>query len=144
MATRTVTRVELLTPSGPEYREVSTAPPRPALRSEIPLIDLSTIDGSVEQKSLLASELRHAAEGLGFFYIQNHGIPANVISDALECAKKFFDQPLEEKMKVSSRQNISRNGYSQTGSSQINRTESRGLSFNSPSRYKQLVDRYFR
>ena len=129
MAMRTVTRVELLTPSGPEYREVSTAPPRPALRSEIPLIDLSTINGSFEQKFLLASELRLAAEGLGFFYIQNHGIPTKVISDALECAKKFFDQPFEEKMKVSSRQNISRNGYSQTGSSQINRTESRGLRF---------------
>ena len=34
------TTIELLTPAGPEFRRVSTAPPRPATRNEIPVIDL--------------------------------------------------------------------------------------------------------
>ncbi|OGE48092.1 hypothetical protein PENARI_c032G11647 [Penicillium arizonense] len=97
------TQIELLTLSGPEYRRVSTAPPRPPTEDEIPIIDLSSIDGDIEDRKAIASKIKSAAENTGFFYIKNHGIAEELIQNALSQAKAFFDQPDEKKELVSNR-----------------------------------------
>lgn len=43
--------IELLTPNGPEFRRVSTAPLRPPRDDEIPLVDLSSIDGDLDART---------------------------------------------------------------------------------------------
>ncbi|KAJ5188560.1 Oxoglutarate/iron-dependent dioxygenase [Penicillium cf. griseofulvum] len=115
------TQVELLTLSGPEFRRVSTAPPRQPTDDEIPIIDIGSIDKDLEARKTIASKVRIAAENTGFFYIKNHGISEELIQKALSQAKAFFDQPIEKKQLASS----NNDGWHGLGSSQINKTETR-------------------
>ncbi|OQE41272.1 hypothetical protein PENCOP_c005G08134 [Penicillium coprophilum] len=119
------TQVELLTLSGPEFRRVSTAPPRPPTEDEIPIIDLAFIDRDLEARKIIASKVRAAAENTGFFYIKNHGISEELIERALSQAKAFFDQPIEKKQLASSNTQKNPDGWQGLGSSQINKTETR-------------------
>ncbi|KOC12643.1 hypothetical protein AFLA70_130g002651 [Aspergillus flavus AF70] len=129
MATQTYTQIELLSANGSVLRRVSTAPPRLPTDDEIPIIDLAPIDGTLDERKALASRIKAASENTGFFYIRNHGIPEELIQNSLSQAKTFFDQPLSEKMKIdSSASNVS-SGYHGVGSTQVNRTETRGKSF---------------
>lgn len=120
------TQVELLTLGGPEFRRVSTAPPRQPTEDEIPIIDLSSIDQSLEARKAIASKVRAAAENTGFFYIKNHGISEELLQDALSQAKTFFAQPIEKKESASSKRLNNPDGWQGLGSSQINKTETRG------------------
>lgn len=125
--THAYTTIELLTPNGPEYRRVSTAPARRPNRDEIPLIDISNIDGDLAARKSIAAQVRKAAENTGFFYIQKHGIPKHLLQEALKLTKAFFDQPLEKKEELSREHTgAAFVGYRGISSSQINRTESRG------------------
>ncbi|KAL5341974.1 2OG-Fe(II) oxygenase superfamily protein [Aspergillus crustosus] len=119
------TQLELRTLNGPEYRRVSTAPPRIPTDDEIPVIDLSPINGSLEDRQQIATKIRAAAENTGFFYIKNHGIPEDLIERALNTAKDFFNQPIEGKEKVSHKRSEHNDGYHGVGTTQINNRESR-------------------
>jgi hypothetical protein len=123
------TQIELLTLSGPEYRRVSTAPPRPPTDDEIPIIDLSSIDGDIEDRKAIASKIKSAAENTGFFYIKNHGIPEDLFQNALSQAQAFFNQPDEKKELVSSKKSKISDGWHGLGTTQVNKTETRGNFF---------------
>lgn len=120
------TQIELLTLTGPEFRRVSTAPPRPPTEDEIPIIDLASIDKDLEARKTLASKVRAAAESTGFFYIKNHGISEELIQNALSQAKAFFAQPIEKKQLASRKIRTNADGWHGLGTTQINRTETRG------------------
>lgn len=124
-STTTYTTIELLTPNGPEYRQVSTAAPRAPTPDEMPLIDLSTIDGDFEARKAIAKKIKDAAENTGFFYINNHGIPEELIQGALSSCKQFFDQPLSDKEKVRTKISGKSVGYTGVGGTQINKTETK-------------------
>lgn len=140
MATPEYTRVQLNTLAGHEYRRVSTAPTRPATADEIPVIDLEDMwfyssrsaetpnsrGTPDEAKKRIATAIRKAATGAGFFYVSNHGIPDSVTDETVSQAKRFFQQPLADKMRVHSRLDPSGNGYSPLYSSFINRSETKG------------------
>jgi hypothetical protein len=125
-ATPSYVTIELLTLSGSEFRRVSSSPPRPATANEIPVIDLSTINGTTTERKALASAVKAVAQGSGFFYVKNHGIPNHVIADALNSAKDFFNQSANDKLRSNATKTKHRNGFRQSGSTQINRAESRG------------------
>lgn len=76
------TQLELMTAYGPVFRTVSTAVPRDSRSDEIPVIDISTIYDGPEARRALAVQFKAAAENIGFFYIQNHGISEQTISGA--------------------------------------------------------------
>jgi isopenicillin N synthase-like dioxygenase len=65
----------------------------------IPVIDLA---GLAEGTSLdrVGRAMLAAAEGVGFFYIRNHGVPAGLIADVLRVAGAFFAAPMAEKERV--------------------------------------------
>lgn len=67
--TLSYTILEPLTPTGPQYRKVSVAPPRTSTADEIPIIDLSTLDGDWAARQALATKVKAAAENTGFFYV---------------------------------------------------------------------------
>ena len=121
------TAIELWTPEGPVYRRASTAPPRPAAPEEIPIVDLKGMGFTAAEKAEIVSAIKTAATAYGFFYVKNHGIPDEVVANALTQSKAFFSQSDEEKMLASSRKNPLRHGYSPVGRGQINRSEPRGL-----------------
>jgi hypothetical protein len=76
------TQLELMTAYGPVFRTVSTAVPRDSRPDEIPVIDISTINDGPEARRALAAKFKAAAESIGFFYIENHGIGKDVVAKA--------------------------------------------------------------
>lgn len=70
------------------HREISTKPPRDCMDNEIPIIDVSRMDGELEGRIALSAEILLAAETSGFFYIKNHGIKEDIINDALKQTKE--------------------------------------------------------
>lgn len=120
------TKFELVTAQGPVYRLVSSAPPRIAAPEEVPVIDVSRICGSLDDRKALAREVGAACRGYGFFYMKNHSIPTEKIDNARHQALEFFRQPTALKDKVSDRHSRFSNGWSSLRSRRVSPTESAG------------------
>jgi isopenicillin N synthase-like dioxygenase len=83
---------------------------------DVPVIDfLPFREASAEGKSKVAAQIRDACEGSGFFYLAQHGVPKADVEAVFCASRRFFDLPLEERMKVklSPKQN---RGYQPLGS----------------------------
>ncbi|KAJ3729450.1 Clavaminate synthase-like protein [Lentinula raphanica] len=66
---------------------------------EIPIIDFTDASSSDPKRRLaLAEKIRDACINVGFFYITNHGVPEDTITDAVAAGKKFFAQPISSKL----------------------------------------------
>jgi isopenicillin N synthase-like dioxygenase len=67
----------------------------------IPVIDLAGVRRH-EPAGLrqAAAAIRSACIGAGFFYIRNHGVPAQIIEGAARAAREFFAHPPEVKQRV--------------------------------------------
>ena len=61
--------------------------------------------------------LRTASEEVGFFYVENHGVPEPVISAADTAARAFFSRPLEQKLEVAI--NESHHGFIRVGEAKM-------------------------
>ena len=66
--------------------------------SGIPVIDLAGIAG--DGLARVGQAIVAAAEGAGFFYIRNHGIPAALIEEVLRVSGAFFAAPVARKQSV--------------------------------------------
>jgi isopenicillin N synthase-like dioxygenase len=80
----------------------------------IPILDLS-LARSPDTKPSFLNDLRHALLEVGFLYIKNTGIPADLIEDVIQQGKAFFDLPLEKKLEVEMKNAKSFLGYSKLG-----------------------------
>ncbi|KAL1805877.1 hypothetical protein ACET3Z_028945 [Daucus carota] len=63
-------------------------------KESIPVIDISNLDDPV-----VADRIAEAAEKWGFFQIVNHGVPVEVLENVKVAARRFFELPVEEKIK---------------------------------------------
>ena len=69
------------------------------MTSEIPVLDLGDyLAGKPGALAATAEELRHAAENVGFFFIQGHGVPQDLIDATFEASRRFHDLPDDQKM----------------------------------------------
>jgi isopenicillin N synthase-like dioxygenase len=67
----------------------------------IPVLNVSGMfSNDIAERKKFAALLRDACMRVGFFYIENHGIPSKLVDEAFEWGKKFFDLPFAEKMEV--------------------------------------------
>jgi isopenicillin N synthase-like dioxygenase len=69
----------------------------------IPVVDLApylAADTTSEAQEQVITAICEAARTYGFFSITGHGIPLKDQDTTLECAKRFFDLPVEEKKSV--------------------------------------------
>jgi len=73
--------------------------PRRASVSEIPLIDIAALLNGGDIRPV-AEAINAAGRGLGFFYIQSHGVPDSVVEGAFAAARRFFARPEPERMRV--------------------------------------------
>lgn len=73
--------------------------PRAATAEEMPILDLSPLVAG-QPIDALARALRRACETTGFFYVANHGVPRKVVDDVFEATRRYFDLPLEERLKL--------------------------------------------
>ncbi|MEL6640387.1 MAG: 2-oxoglutarate and iron-dependent oxygenase domain-containing protein [Pseudomonadota bacterium] len=66
---------------------------------KIPVVDIGPLlDGSDPSK--VAKDINWALSNVGFMYVKNHSVDAQLVSDAFAQTRAFFDLPLEEKMKL--------------------------------------------
>jgi isopenicillin N synthase-like dioxygenase len=67
----------------------------------IPVIDLgpylSGVPGAIDRT---AEELRFALTEIGFYFIVNHGVPAEAVREAYRQAARFHAQPLARKLEI--------------------------------------------
>ncbi|KAI3716075.1 hypothetical protein L6452_23140 [Arctium lappa] len=77
--------------------------PKPAVieAQGIPQIDLSpSINSNPKAIEDLVAQIRDTCKNWGFFQVINHGVPIESREKLMSVAKRFFRQPVEEKMKV--------------------------------------------
>jgi isopenicillin N synthase-like dioxygenase len=86
--------------------------------SAIPVIDVSILrDETPESFARIADALRDAAEQVGFFYIRDHGIDADLISAVFAVAARFYAHDNETKNGV--RINANHRGYLRIGEAKM-------------------------
>jgi isopenicillin N synthase-like dioxygenase len=73
--------------------------PRAASADEVPTLDLTALLAG-DDLGPLAARLHHACETIGFFYVKNHGVPDTVIDNIFAATRRYFDLPLEERLKM--------------------------------------------
>ncbi|XP_009785264.1 protein DOWNY MILDEW RESISTANCE 6-like [Nicotiana sylvestris] len=76
--------------------------PSLAICGSIPVIDLSGLNGTVEQRLSTIHAISSACAEWGFFRVSNHGIKISVMDEMLKAVEEFFNLPLEEKMRYAS------------------------------------------
>ncbi|KAJ5760145.1 hypothetical protein N7520_007301 [Penicillium odoratum] len=77
-----------------------------------PILDFSPIYGEDDEaKARLVEEVRKCCQYNGFFQITGHRIPLVLQRRVMDCSKRFFDLPLEEKMEIDQNLNSFNRGY---------------------------------
>lgn len=97
--------------------------------SVLPVVDLSSFfnDGTEEDKQIAADKLVAACKEVGFVYVKGHGVPSETIEEAFSVAEKFYDLPVEEKMKAPHPPGWAvHRGYSWPGLEKVSNTKSTG------------------
>lgn len=64
--------------------------------TSIPVLDLE-LARHADTKGAFLEQLLHALMEVGFLYLKNVGIPAELFREVVDKGKAFFDIPLEEK-----------------------------------------------
>ena len=70
---------------------------RPATREDVAVLDLTPLTEGRDITEL-AKQLDRACRTIGFFYVENHGIPEEVLRNVFAATKRYFDIPLAERM----------------------------------------------
>lgn len=88
----------------------------PVAAQRIPVVDIGgSFSPRLEARRAVAREVRDACTGIGFFYIANHRVPQALIDAQFDCARRFFEQPLAEKMALHMKNSPSTAGYEPIG-----------------------------
>jgi len=64
---------------------------------QIPVIDLGPLAEGPEGQAAVGRAMRRASTDIGFFYVRNHGIPAEVLERAVAASRRFFALPPADK-----------------------------------------------
>ncbi|CAE6393918.1 unnamed protein product [Rhizoctonia solani] len=62
--------------------------------------DISGLSGGADSKAQVVSAIQEACIHVGFFYVKNHGIDETSIASTVNAARRFYELPMEEKMKL--------------------------------------------
>ncbi|KAK7963865.1 hypothetical protein PG996_008449 [Apiospora saccharicola] len=135
-------KLQLRTALGPVYRDVLPNPPRDCTPDEIPVIDLSPLfSDQLSERQEVAAQIRKASVNTGFFYVKNHGIPAETIAKCKEQGLNFMRQSVEQKNRISSRGHSQHfNGYTGSAATNISPTESIDIRESFSFRYSPELD----
>ncbi|KAL8784619.1 MAG: hypothetical protein Q9213_003874 [Squamulea squamosa] len=86
----------------------------------IPTIDISPFtssDASQQSIDAVVEQVRHACTTYGFFQLVGHGVSREAQEEIMECAKRFFELPIEERMEVQVKNSMGKSfrGYEPPG-----------------------------
>jgi isopenicillin N synthase-like dioxygenase len=80
--------------------------------NEVPLIDFAPLSGrNATAIDAVAREVDAACREIGFFTVVNHPVPTQAIRGIFAEARRFFAQPLEEKLRLHMGQSANFRGY---------------------------------
>lgn len=79
----------------------------------LPLLDLRKLDGG--DRAAFLSELRAAARGPGFFYLEGHGIDPALVTALRRVSKQFFALPEVDKLTIGMANSPHFRGYNRAG-----------------------------
>lgn len=79
--------------------------------ASLPVIDLSLLAGTDQQRQQLARSLADVCLHTGFFYVSNHGIPETLISGVFEESQALFNLPDSEKEAINKSLSKANRGY---------------------------------
>ncbi|MCH9019524.1 MAG: isopenicillin N synthase family oxygenase [Proteobacteria bacterium] len=86
----------------------------------IPVVDLGPfLNGGAEGKAGVARAIGDACQGIGFFYLTNHGVPQGLIDALFSQSRRFFALPHAEKMRVSMEGSPNHRGYYPIGGENV-------------------------
>lgn len=78
----------------------------------IPAIDFSQyLYGTREERASASQQINAACRQYGFFYLDHHGIPEELIANAFAAASEFFALPLEERIACKAATGRQNRGY---------------------------------
>jgi isopenicillin N synthase-like dioxygenase len=91
----------------------------------LPVIDIGGLRSEVPgaHRAVVAA-LRDACTTTGFFYVADHGVPADVIAEIFAAGRRFFDQPLAAKERIGFRRN---RGYDGIGRQTLDQAAGRDI-----------------
>ncbi len=73
---------------------------------QLPVFDVAALDRGEQ-----SAALRKACEGIGFFYVEGHGVANALIEKAAEEMRAFFALPVEQRMAVELKKSPCNRGY---------------------------------
>lgn len=89
---------------------------QPSDFQSIPAVDIAPLfSNDRSARAAVAEELARAARDVGFFYVVNHGISQDTQNALFEQTKRFFDLPLDEKMRYYIGKSNNHRGYVPAG-----------------------------
>lgn len=81
----------------------------------LPVIDFSQLNGELKQRQAFLETLGKAAREVGFFYLTNHGISGQLLTDVQQIARQFFALSPDEKRSVNMVNSPHFRGYNRAG-----------------------------
>jgi isopenicillin N synthase-like dioxygenase len=86
-----------------------------APRTGLPMLDISRLNGSAEERAHVAAELRAILHEHGFFYLSGHGVDPQLIDEVLRVSKQFFALPEAAKLEIDMVRSPHFRGYTRAG-----------------------------
>ncbi|MBK0031025.1 isopenicillin N synthase family oxygenase [Erwinia sp. S43] len=84
--------------------------------TSLPILDLSQLDGTAEQQQAFLDKLGRSARDVGFFYLINHGIDAELSAQVQQLSRRFFALSEADKQQVAMIHSPHFRGYNRAGS----------------------------
>ena len=104
------------------YRCLATVADTRETGFKIPIIDFGAfLNGGEKEKNSTAKEILEGFTSSGFVYLGNTGLPNGAVSNVFSWSKRFFDLPMEEKMKLAWETPESNRGYVAPGREKVSR-----------------------
>ena len=100
----------MATSTAPASTEAPTA-----ARTTLPTLDLARWDAGPAGREAFLAELRDTAYEMGFFYVKNHGVDAQLIQQIQQLARRFFELPEADKRAIQMVHSPHFRGYNQIG-----------------------------
>lgn len=80
--------------------------------ANIPVVDFSRfLSGTPKSRQTAVQEIFQACHNVGFLYLKHHSIPADIIEQAFNQSRLFFELPLAEKQTIAWSSEHSNSGY---------------------------------
>lgn len=82
-------------------------------QANLPILDFSKFQAGGKAREEFLKDLLYSAHEIGFFYIANHGVSLDLLQEAQDLSKAFFDLPLAQKLEVAEVNSPHFRGYTQ-------------------------------